>query len=75
MKTKNGHELKEEQNGVATYWCDKGDGIYHIDSGHAAAPCEGCGVILNLHWDVRLEESLASAEKHEASDPGAKEKP
>ena len=65
MKTKNGYELKEEQNGVATYWCDKGDGIYHIDSGHAAAPCEGCGVILDLYWLVYLDEKPAPAEKPE----------
>jgi len=65
MKTKHGHEIIDADNGMCVYRCEKGDDNYSIDSGHAAAPCEGCGVILDLYWLVYLDEKPAPAEKPE----------
>ena len=61
MKTKYGHEIIDEDNGICIYRCKENDNTYSIDSCHAAAPCEGCGIILNLHWRVYLEETPARA--------------
>lgn len=49
------HVLISHGDGCGVYRCILSDDTYDIDACHAPSKCPGCGVVLDLIYDVRLK--------------------